>query len=473
MRLGVRRSTVTTVFLTVLGALLVGVPSALLALRDYPLYEASVQVRLLADPRIGDEAALGDEGAQAANFIDTELVTLNSSSLRDRIAVRQDDPTLQVTAVRVGRSNVVEITGRSSQPDIDETVQSLLARYIEGRREELDRRILSAGREVDRQLRVANIAIGELAGDDSITAQLRRAALTAELTRLFEQRNTLQLASDASKRLIQVITTGQGGVRQVVNPLRDGVLGALAGGVIGLAVALALNRLRPRVRGLEDLMELAPEVALPTLPRLRGADLAEQAGTAASSYVSALNTGNTGFGRPPLVVVGPTPGCGATFLAVGLAVASARRQPTVLLAAGDALDESAAALLGLHPEERPTRAGGMVSTRFPGLTYAAVIDAGSRDPVQALDRRMADGDLLRIAGAEPVAVVVDAPPLDTSSAALELARQSGRVLLVGGLDRSSASELQLASRSLRRVGATLVGVVLIDARGGRRRRHGR
>lgn len=470
---GLRRSTATAL-LVLLGATLVGLPALLLALRDYPLYEASLQVRLLADPQIGDEDVVGDAGEQGDNFIDTELVSLNSGALRDQVAGQRGDPDLEVSAVRVGVSNVVEVTTRSSREDVDEAASSVLARYVEGRRAELQERILGIGGDVDRQLGVANAAIVQLSGDDSITAQLQRAALTAELTRLFQQRNTLQLASNASSRLVQVVATDGRDVSQVVSPLRNGVLGGLAGAVLGLALALGLDRLQPRVRAVEDLLALAPEVALPTLPHLRGRDVVERAGDASSSYVSALTSGSHPFGTPALVVVGPTAGCGATFLAVGLAVASARRRPTVLVGAGDALDAGAAGMLGLEPDVLRVRKEGLVAvpTRVPGLCYVAVVESTQDDPVRALEARIARG-LLQDPALAGAAVVLDAPPLDSSAVALELARQSGRVLLVAGVERTSASELDLAARSLRRVGATLVGVVLADARGRRRRRRSR
>lgn len=467
LRLPLRRSSYLLV-LSLLGAVLVGVPSLLLALQEHPVYEIRVQARLLDDPEIGDEAAVGGKESELENFIDTELVTLNSDALRDRVATLQDDPELEVSAVRVGSSNVVEITVRSNEQDVDDSADAVISRYVEGRRAELQERILGIGGEVDRQLAVANASIVALAGDDSITAQLQRAALTAELTRLFQQRNTLQLASNASSRLVQVVTTSSDGVQQVVHPVRNGALGALAGGVLGLALGLGLERLRPRVRGLEDLLEMAPEVALPTLRRVRGHDLAARAGAATSSYVSALTSGTSRFGEPPLVVVGPSAGCGATFVAVGLAVASARRRPTVLVAAGDAFDAGAARLLGLDPALTRGSVRGLtpIDTRFPGLSYAAVGTPEDDDPAQALEARVAK-DILRDPELTGRAVVVDAPPLEAGAAALELARQSGRVLLVAAVARTSADELDLAARSLRRVGASLSGVLLNEApRGG-------
>jgi hypothetical protein len=460
--------------LALLGAVLVGTCAALLALRDYPLYEAQQQIRLLADPVVGDEVVV-DDRSDDDNFVDTELVTLNGPELREEVrrVTGLDDLVLDV--VQVGTSNVVEVTARSSSPEVDRAAASAVERYVRDRRQALQDRILSIGGEVERQLRAAADEIRRIGDEDSVTAQVQRGALTSEYTRLLEQRNTLQVASDASERLVQVVRSAEaGGVDQVVSPLRNAALGGVVGAVLGLAAGLALNRLRDRVSGLEDLVALAPDVALPTLPALSGRSLAEQAGGACAGYVSALTRSDSGFGRPPLVVVAPTVGCGATLVAVGLAVASARRGPTVLLAAGDALDGAAASLLRVDatapgPAGRPG-----LPTAFEGLTYVPATFRQDGGALLELDQRVADG-LLGEAARRGDAVVVDAPALSTGSAALELARQSGQVLLVGGADVTSSAEIHAASRALRRVGATITGVVLSRPRGGgwRARRRGR
>lgn len=468
-----RRPLTKALSLALLGAVLVGTGAALLALRDYPLYEAQQQIRLLADPVVGDEVVV-DDRSDDDNFVDTELVTLNGPELREEVREATGLDDLVLDAVQVGTSNVVEVTARSSSPDVDSAAATTVDRYVLGRREALQERILSIGGEVERQLRAAADEIRRIGDEDSVTAQVQRGALTSEYTRLLEQRNTLQVASDASERLVQVVRSAEaGGVDQVVSPLRNAALGGIAGAVLGLAAGLALNRLRDRVSGLEDLVALAPDVALPTIPALSGRSMAEQAGAACAGYVSALTPIDSGFGRPPLVVVAPTVGCGATLVAVGLAVASARRGPTVLLAAGDALDGAAARLLGVDTATSVPAGAVGHPTAIDGLTYVPATQARGSGALLEVDQRLAHG-LLRDAARRGDAVVVDAPALSTGSAGLELARQSRQVLLVGGVDVTSAAEIHAASRALRRVGAQIAGVVLSHPRSagwrGRRRR---
>ena len=460
MRDSSRRALVEALALALLAALFVGGAAALLSLRNYPLYEARVQLRLLADPVIGDEVVEGGNNGEAGSFIATELITLSSPDLREQVSADIGSP-VDLSAVQVGTANVVEVTVESDQRDVVAAADAVVTRYVGGRRANLVARISSVDGEVDRQLQAASAEITRLSEDDSITAQVQRAALTNEYTRLLEQSNTLQLATDASQRLVQVVNNAQSaGARQVVSPARDGALGAVVGAVLGAGLALGLSRLRHRVTSLDDLLELSPETALPTLPHLRGRPLATKAGRAASSYVSALTRSDQGFGRPPIVVIAPTQGCGATFVAVGLAVASARRQPTILLAAGDALDGAAASMLGVDdPWRRPGQPEVGLLTNQQGLTYVAATSGSTEDALDELERCISAGLLGDVAQAG-VAVVVDAPALDSGGAGLELARRSGQVLLVGGVDRSTSAELEAAARSLRRVGAHLTGVVL-------------
>lgn len=460
----VSRSTARALALTLLGALLFGGAAALLALRDYPTYEARAQVRLLNDPQIGDELVTGGGTDQAASFVSTELVTINSSDLR-AVAEREVGHAFSASALQVGTSSVVELTTRSTERSVVGDSQSLLDAYVAQRRAALIVRITSVGAEVDSQLKAASNAIIALQQQDTVTSQIQQAALTQEFTRLNEQRNTLGVAQGAAGRLVQVVTTAaSGGARQVISPARDGALGAVAGAVLGLGTALALGRLRSRVRGLEDLLDTAPEVALPTMPRLSGRSLTLQAGGATSAYVSALTPPGSDFARPPLVVLAPTTGCGATLMAVGLAVASARRGPTLLLSAGDALDGAAARLLGVDLEAPPPATSGRKTT-YDDLLYVAAVDGSGPDAIAQLEHRVASG-VLADAVRSGAAVVVDAPALSTSSAGLELARQAGQVLLVGGVEHTTPGELEAASRAVQRVGATLTGVVL-NTPGGR------
>lgn len=442
--------------LTLLGTFLGGGLSAVRAAQHYPTYEATLQMRVLTDPVVGDEGAAADTSVEA--FVNAELVTLNSLEL-PRAGAGQRTSTV---ATAVSGTNIVEVRASASTAQAAVAAADLARQtYVQRRRGLLQQRISVAQTQVDQQLRATSTALDASNGSTGITVSVQRQALTAEYTRLIALRNTLQLASDASSRLVQVVKAAAvGGARQVVSPVRSAVLGGVVGAVLGLSGALLLARWRRRLSGLDDLLALAPDVALPTMPHLGGRDLARRAGAAASQYVSALSGQDGRFAQPALVVVAPNRGAGSTVVAVGIAVASARRGPTVLLSAGSALDSYAAELLGLDPRFLETQPPATpLETAFEGLTYVVAVEGRGPLALATLERRIADG-LLPSLARDGTSVVIDAPALSRSSAGLDLARQCGQALLVGGLERTTAAELDVAAAALRRVGARLVGVVL-------------
>lgn len=444
-----------------LGAVLLGLVAYLLALRNYPTYQATLQMRIEPDPVVGAEA--GRSEVDPATFLASELVVLNGSELRaslDELLPEQVD--VAVRTEQVGSTSVVVVAATAPTEDEAQAgADAVAARYAGRRKADLLRRITSVQTEVERQVSATSAQIEELAGGEGVTSEIQRTALTQEFSRLIELQRNLQLASDASGRLVTVVKpTDVGGVPQLVRPARNAAVGAVVGAVLGLTGALALARFRRRITGLDELLELTPELALPTLHRVHGRHLAQQAGGAAASHVSALTPAGGHFAEPALVVLAPRPGAGATFCAVGLAVASARRRPTVLVAAGDALDAGAARMLGLDAAvlaEHP--AGTPIPTAHQGLSYLRPVEGTGAGPLADLEERIASG-LLGSTSRTGVSVVVDAPALSHSSAGLDMAREAGQALLVGGVERTRATELEAAATALRRVGSRVAGIVL-------------
>jgi hypothetical protein len=456
-----RATALRAALLTLLGALLVGTVSVLAALQDYPTYQATLQMRIEPDPVVGAEVARSEVDQET--FLASELVVLNGPEIRNSLSGQlPDEVDVAVRTDQIGSTSVVVVSATApTEAQAREGADAIAARYAGRRKQDLLRRIASVQAEVDRQLAATSGAIDAIAEQTGVTSDIQRSALAAEYSRLIELQRNLQLAADASRRLVTVVKpTEIGGVEQLISPARNGVLGALAGAGLGLGAALGLSRWRRRVTGLDDLLELAPDVSLPSLPQLHGRERTTRAGAAAAAHVSSLTPPGGAFGEPAVVVVAPRPGAGATFTAVALAVASARRRPTVLLAAGDALDGGAADLLGLGAAavgDEP--AGTPLPTRHQGLSYVAAVKGTGPAALADLEARIADGLLASIAR-PGVSVVVDAPALSHSAAGLDLARESGAAVLVGGVERTRAAELDAAAAAVRRVGASLTGVVL-------------
>ena len=452
-----RPSTARALAAAVASALLLGGVALLLALVRYPAYTAEVQLRVLPDPTLYSDDANGSAPAPD-EYLTPEVLTLGSTELAGTVGAavgRPDDVTLDAT--QVGITDVVQLTVRSSSEETAlQAAQALPRVYGEQRRAALSERVESAQADVQQQLDAVSAEVFDLAGSTGVIAVAQREALTAEYARLLRLASALQLAEDAAGRLVSVVLPVDASrVEQVVQPLRDAALGALLGAVLGLSTGLVLARTRPRLETVEDLLEVAPGTALPTIPHLRGDSLLRRAGEVASPHVSALAGSDGSFGRPaPVVVVGPVEGVGASTTAVGLAVASAARWPTTLLAPGDGRDSAAAGLLDPAGADVP---GGDA----PREGLATVVDdLCYRAPTSEADVHRALLDARRAGPPGGDALVVDAPPLSRSPLALDLARGGAHVLLVGAVGRTTAAELHVAARAVERVGGTVTGVVL-------------
>lgn len=462
---GLRLSTMRAVALTMLGALLLGLLGALYALRDYPTYSATLQMRIFPDPSFGEEDPSANVPAE--EFLAGELLLLNDDAPTGA-APNADEGSVSVT--QIGSTNVLQVVALAdTREGAVAGADAVVEEYADGRQESLQGRVTAVGRAVQAQLASTTQRIGALAGDEGVTAGVNRDALTGEYTRLLGIQSSLRIASAGSERLVQVVREASvPASTQVVDPVRSGVLFGVLGAVLGLGTALAMSRWRRWVTGLDDVLELAPDLALPTIPHLAGPARAAHLGQAVGTHVSALTGSGGVFGQPPLVVVAPTQGAGCTTTAVGLAVASARRGPTILVAMADALDGAAARMLAVRdPGSTPDAHG--ASTAVAGLTYLAPVDGHGPAALIALEG-VTGGRSLDALRREGVSVVIDAPALSRSPVALDLARNGGQVLLVGGVEHTTSAELQAAAASLRHVGARLVGVVLSTPRRGLLRR---
>jgi Mrp family chromosome partitioning ATPase len=459
---GLRLATMRAVAFTVLASILFGLVGALLSLRDYPTYSATLQMRTFPDPTVGGAEPMADVSVE--EFLAGELLLLNDDTEAAATATTDDD---SVTVTQIGSTNVLQVVALAdTRRGAVAGAQAVAERYAAARERGLEQRVTTVGVEVQAQLAATTERIRGLTGDD-VTVGVDRDALTAEYTRLLGIQNSLRIATASSQRLVQVLRDASvPAARQVVDPVRSGAAFGVLGAVLGLGAALALSRWRRWVTGLDDLLELAPELALPTIPTL-GRPTTAQLAQALGMHVSALTGPDGVFAGSALLVVAPTEGAGCTTTAVGLALASARRGPTVLVAMADALDGAAAQLLGMRGLEGASE-GRAVPTPVAGLSYLAPVQG--RGPAALLALEDVTGGWSRANLPADVSVVIDAPALSRSPVALDVARNGGQVLLVGGVEHTTSAELQAAAAALRHVGARLTGVVLSSPRRGFLRR---
>jgi len=245
---------------------------------------------------------------------------------------------------------------------------------------------------------------------------------------------------------------------------------ALAALLLALAIAYAVELLRPRVRTGGDAARAAGAPVLGSLPpfvsgwpRRTPVDDAEVL-KAARALRGGLATGSTGVVGGPLCVVGTDRGAGATTVAFLLArTAADRGESTVLLD----LDLEEAGLsgrleLGEGPELGDVLAGRHVlaeAVRHEGAVAVAPVTA---DP-------SADGDLdrhlpevLKQASEQWSLVVVDTGPVSAGDLSESVVVHAESAVVVCRLG-SPVSDLVRSAQRLARLGVPLRGVVLNHA----------
>lgn len=184
-----------------------------------------------------------------------------------------------------------------------------------------------------------------------------------------------------------------------------------------------------------------------------------------------------GEGAVQVMVAGAVPGEGCTITALGIALVAAAQDDGRRVLLIDASDGAAGRALGVaadQPGLSDLMSGGITRslddlwspTKLPNLW---LLTRGC----DGVGRRTLSGTLERLLGAARGGfdlVVIDAPALLDDPAALVLAREAGRVLLVARRAGLPAADLSAAVEEVRRTGATLVGCVLTNPR--RRNRRG-
>ncbi|HEX2039068.1 MAG TPA: CpsD/CapB family tyrosine-protein kinase [Acidimicrobiales bacterium] len=250
--------------------------------------------------------------------------------------------------------------------------------------------------------------------------------------------------------------------------------GLLVGLLLGGAVALLLERGRPRIRTWQDVAIVTgyPVVGrIPPARVLRGAPADALADPAVGAAVRTLRTNLERVSRERpvhvLVITSPLPGEGKTTVAGALAVALARLDARILLVDADLRRPGAARLFPgpvrpgvaelLHGEadlDDAVRPGPV--NNLSVLPTAADTDAGD-----LLARRFAD--VLRRARDRFDVIVVDAPPLLGADDARTLATLCDGVLLVVATD-SLVGSVGEAAAALDALGVHVVGAVANRAR---------
>ena len=426
------------------------------------VYNASADVLVSPVPASAGSPALGvpviRESSDPTRDVETAAKLITTTAVAERVkrVLGSDespgDLLDDVAAVPVAQSQLVDVTGESDNPEEAANLANAFATEAVAERSAQLRAI------VDRQKAALEEQFGQNSAVIRDLAVLERIASSSEL----------QVANPATAP------------DQPTSPRRKLSLAAaaIAGVILGIALAFAWNAIDPRLRREEQLRRRYRLPILGRVPqqtRYPGGPLAPKNLTAATSEAFRTLRGTlTGAARAgshrAILVTGSSPSEGKTTTAINLASALAAGGKSVILIEGDLRKPTIGQSLGVAPRH------GLVSVLMESISIEdALIPTetfGSRLRLLLADY---SGDWISELFTLPVAhrlvddareladyVIIDSPPLADVVDVLPLARYVDDVLVVARLGHTRLKKLSeladlLAENGIKPAGFALVG----------------
>lgn len=256
---------------------------------------------------------------------------------------------------------------------------------------------------------------------------------------------------------------------------RNVLLGAVLGGLLGLAYAVVRSLLDRRIRSAETIERETGVAVVGSVPDVGKADGLFVGSTTGTSALAAegvrrlrTNLSYMDVDNPPraIVVTSPKQGDGKSTLAANLAAAIALSGQDVTLVDADLRRPHVAASLGIDDTVGLTDVlAGRISLldavqQHPDVPHLTVLTSGSRppNPSELLGSQTMRALIKDLTG--DGMVIIDAPPLLPVTDAAVLAHSADGAFVVVSAGRTLDSELDTALGHLRTVNARALGVIL-------------
>jgi len=446
----------------------------------------------------GNNQLANSRTSGAAVNLDTEAVVVKSGQVAQIAAKALNSPlspgalAAQVTVAVPPNSEVLQISCSAGNPlAAADCAQAFAKAYLQNRDTQ-------AAQSINDQLKALQSKIASLqktaAGLSAQIASLpsnapsRASAQTdlnadnSELTQLSNQVAALTAASAANSGGSIITNALPPAASNPATPKKKIVLpsGAVAGLVIGLALAFLADRRDKRIRGAHDVERVLGLPAMLTVPATSSGQQVSSASLGSGQPVIELAhavAAEIGRGDHVVLVAGVSPGPAGGMVAADLAASLARTHASTLLVCAHSDSAAPRALLGTADGRGLSDVlAGVASLEevihetaaVPGLT---VIKPGTRRSFSAAPRTLAAADkLMAQLRATAQYVVIDVQAAPEGADTFTLAQFADGALIVVQERRTTRDEAIETVRRLRLLGTHVLGVVLSSARPRRRAR---
>jgi Mrp family chromosome partitioning ATPase len=439
-----------------------------------PVYQSTARVLLLqSDPNataLQGNGVFTDPARERATDIELVQQPAVAEGAAKRLGIKTSAGQLlpKISTSIQGDSNVLSITSSTSRPQASAPLaNAFAASFIAFERRTQEKRYRQA-------LDLVNSRIKRLGSDPDSAA---------ELERLQAQKKDLSLLASLQTGNVQMIEQAGGpGFETGVATKRDVLVGALLGLLVGLGVAFLRDRLDPRLKTEEQVLDAFPGVpVIGSIPRIRNSVDSRRAAAERFHLLRADIAAMDGVTRDAsfLLVTSAMPGEGKSSTAVNLALAIQESGERVTLVEADLRAPELSRLTG---KGRP----GMTAVlRGSSDTHSVTsqVNLAPRDsregPRLALKGRLPfipagdmGGDYREILNGPTLerflsdlarrsdAVVIDGPPLGLFSDVSRLARMVDRVIVVVRLGHTRRRALRRLHDQLARAEIVPAGLVV-------------
>ena len=458
--------------LTVLATTLAAVVYVLTASKVY-----KAEADLLITPITGNDPTLSGLGLISSSSdptrdVETASKLVASPTVAKRVKVKLKDPRSarklldKVSVAPVATSNVIAVTAEGSSPDQARALANGFAQ------EAVDTRSESFHSQIDQRIE----ALKPQVKNQPATAVNDPNSLSAQLSRL----ELLRTGNDPTIR-VETLADLPDGPSSPKKKLSI-IAGIVAGLVLGVGGAFALQVLDPRLRREEQLRRL---YGLPILARIPKDAKAHGGGALAPESLSpstieayrtlraTLSASRRSVGSTSILVTSPSPSEGKTTSAINLASSLALAGNKVILIEADLRRPAIGEALGVEPrhgtgsvllETVELEEALETTSAYGRYLQLLVADYSGAASGWMADRLFLPSTHRIVDEAKKLAdyVIIDSPPLSEVIDALPLAQRADAVLVVVRLGKTQLTKLahlaELLSRhSIRPAGFAVVG----------------